>query len=146
VIVQGAHMGGDPENLDHLRQLLDAHPNLCLDTSATKWVTRELSLRVDQARRFFIDYADRLLFGTDLVPFKEPHPLHYASRYWTLQKLFETDYRGDSPIYDADACGPAHLNGLDLPDEVLRKIYHLNAERLLRIGGAGGQDPAPASG
>ena len=142
VIIQGAHMGGDPEHLDHLRQLLDAHPNLCLDTSATKWVTRELSLRVDEARQFFLDHQDRLLFGTDLVPRKEPHPLHYASRYWTLQKLLETDFRGDSPIYDPDACGPARLNGLDLPDDVLRKIYHLNAERLLGLGSERGLGPS----
>lgn len=137
IIVQGAHLGGDPEHLDHLSALLDAYPNLVLDISATKWVVRELSRQADAARRFFITYADRLLFGTDLVPRNDPHPLHYASRYWTLRTFLETDGRRPSPIHDPDGGGAVEMHGLDLPDDVLERLYHLNAERVLRIAGGG---------
>ena len=133
VVIQAAHLGGDPEHLDHLARLLADHPNLCLDVSATKWVVRELSRQAEAARRFIIDWADRLLFGTDLVPRKDPHPLHYASRYWTLHALFEGTGRRPSPIRDPDADGPVELVGLDLPDDVLRRLYHLNAARWLGI-------------
>lgn len=134
--VLGAHMGGDPEHLDHLRQLLDDYPNYCLDTSATKWVTRELGRQPEAARAFFIEYADRLLFGSDLVARKEPHPAHYSSRYWTMQRFFETDMQSDSPIHDPDADGPVCIVGLNLPDDVLERVYHRNAERILGIGAA----------
>src|SRR5262249_17818369 len=43
----GAHMGGDPEHPDHLEELLERFPNYYIDTSATKWVVREVSPRRD---------------------------------------------------------------------------------------------------
>ena len=45
-----AHMGGDPEHADHLEALLDRHPHLYLDTSATKWQVREVSAHRDAIR------------------------------------------------------------------------------------------------
>ena len=47
-----AHMGGFPEDLRFLDTLLEAHPNLHLDTSATKWMVRELGRQevVDHSR------------------------------------------------------------------------------------------------
>jgi hypothetical protein len=133
VVVQGAHLGGDPEHLDHLEQLLADYPNLCLDVSATKWMVRELSRQAEAARAFFIGHADRLLFGTDLVPQRDPHPRHYASRYWTLQALLEGAARRPSPIRDPDADGPVEIVGLDLPADVLERLYHLNAGRWLGL-------------
>ena len=43
-----AHMGGDPEHLDHLAELLERYPNLYLDTLATKWIVRELGKQPEQ--------------------------------------------------------------------------------------------------
>src|SRR5207248_4386124 len=63
----GAHLGGNPENLGRLQDLLDRFPNLTLDCSATRWVSREISARRDQAREFFIRNQDRILFGSDQV-------------------------------------------------------------------------------
>ncbi|HRI41291.1 MAG TPA: hypothetical protein PLW54_06390, partial [Bacteroidia bacterium] len=37
-----AHMGGWPEDLGFLDGMLARHPNLHIDTSATKWVVRAL--------------------------------------------------------------------------------------------------------
>jgi hypothetical protein len=119
-----AHMGGWPENLEFLTGMLERHPNLYLDTSATKWVVRELG-RQEPAivRAFFAKWRGRLLFGSDIVttddhlsPRKErpDHPKAnqaadpdaafdlYASRYWALRTMFETRYDGPSPIADPD--------------------------------------------
>lgn len=119
-----AHMAGSPEDLDFLDGLLSRHDNLHLDTSATKWMVRELS-KHEPARRveFFTRWKGRIFFGSDIVTTDEhlrprdptsTHPMSdladgpeaafdlYASRYWTLRTLFETAYDGPSPIADPD--------------------------------------------
>jgi len=130
VIFQGAHFAGDPEHLDHVAGLLDRYPNYCIDTSATKWMARELSRQRDRARQFAIEYADRIVFGSDLAVWRGVTQRHCASRYWVHQMLWETDYSGPSPICDPDAGGQAMIRGLNLPDYVLERMYHLNARRM----------------
>ncbi|MHA1679540.1 MAG: amidohydrolase family protein, partial [Promethearchaeota archaeon] len=56
------HMAGKPEDPTHLAELLDSHDNLYIDTSATKWVSRELSFHFDDALALFKSYPDRILF------------------------------------------------------------------------------------
>jgi hypothetical protein len=128
--VIGAHMGGNVENPAFLQVLLDKYPHLLLDSSATKWVVREIARQPDVVRDFVIRNQDRILFGSDLVVAESYDFDHYASRYWAHQMLWETPYRGESPIEDPDAENPPALAGLDLPAEVLRKLYCTNAARL----------------
>lgn len=135
----GAHMGGNPENLPRLQDMLDRYPNLVLDCSATRWVSREISLRRDAAREFFIRNQDRLLFGSDQVSGDDRHFDFLASRWWTHRKLWETAYIGPGPILDPDLPADQQpvLHGLALPDDVLQKLYHDNAQRFLgRVGAA----------
>ncbi|MBC23082.1 MAG: hypothetical protein CMJ32_04095 [Phycisphaerae bacterium] len=116
-----AHMGGWPENLEFLDQLLQSHSNLHLDTSATKWMVRELSR---QPRAELVDFLDRwqgrILFGSDnvvsndhlgtsgegTIAEKATDPTTafdlYASRYWALRSMFETELDIESPIQDPD--------------------------------------------
>ena len=57
----------------------------------------------------------------------------YASRYWALRRLWETDHDGESPIADPDLAmvDPDHhtemdaprLRGMSLPAEILRDFY-----------------------
>lgn len=119
-----AHMGGWPENLGFLSGLLDRHPKLILDTSATKWMIRELSKHDSAELGAFLDrYKGRILFGSDIVTSddhmqatesenpgfgdqlassdREAFDL-YASRYWALRTMYETGYRGESNIADPD--------------------------------------------
>lgn len=134
----GAHMGGWPENPDFLDGLLTRHPNLYLDTSATKWIVREIGGQ-DPARmrEFFERWNGRILFGSDIVTTDEhlgsekpevKHPMAdladspesafelYASRYLALRVLFETDYAGESPIADPDlAMLDGRADGMSAP-------------------------------
>lgn len=130
-VMIGAHMGGSVEELDRLQGLLDRYDNYVIDTSATKWIVREVARRPDAVRDFLIRNQDRVLFGSDIVVGKKHGFDHYASRYWAQQMMWESDYRGESPIEDPDADDPPRLAGLDLPDEVLIKMYRTNAQRVL---------------
>ena len=133
----GAHMGGNPENLGRLQDLLDRYPQLMLDCSATRWMVREVSARREAAREFFIRNQDRIMFGSDQVSGDDRGFEFLASRFWAHRKLWETAYIGQSPIADPDlsADGQPTLRGLALPDGVLQKLYHDNAIRFLaRIG------------
>lgn len=98
-----AHMAGDPEHLDHVQDLLDTYPNLYIDTSAAKWMIRELSKSPREFRDFCRRNPGRVLFGTDIVADPETMSFDlFASRYWSLRALLETDYHGPSPIVDPD--------------------------------------------
>jgi hypothetical protein len=128
-----AHMGGDPEHLDHLADLLTRYPNLYLDTSATKWIVRELGRQRGAARDFFRRWAHRICFGTDQVVLKESDPIRYTMRYWVHQMFWETDLVCESPIADPDSDGLPYLRGLDLPGDILEQIYWKTAERAFGI-------------
>lgn len=118
-----AHMGGWPEDLGFLDGMLSRHPNLHIDTSATKWVLRALGQHPrEQTVAFFTKWRGRILFGSDIVV-QEDHlrpqkqavsPMSdladsaesafdlYASRYWALRTMFETSGDQESPIADPD--------------------------------------------
>ncbi|HYT91645.1 MAG TPA: amidohydrolase family protein [Gemmataceae bacterium] len=132
-----AHMGGDPENPDHLEELLQCYPHLYFDTSATKWQVREVSRQRDGIRGVICRHPSRFLFGVDLATRHALVREHYVSRYWCQRTLWESTWEGPSPVADGDyqpAAGepplPA-LRGLGLPPDVLRQVYHENARRLL---------------
>lgn len=127
----GAHLAGNPEHLDFVADLLDKYPNYYVDTSATKWIVREISKKPDEARAFFGKYRKRILFGTDnfVMPDRDTHL--YNTRYWAHQTLWETDMQVQSPIHDDDFGGKPTIHGIDLPPDVLEDIYLKNACRLL---------------
>ena len=128
-----AHLGGDPEHLGHLDALLRAHRNLYLDTSATRWLVRELGRQTGATREFFARNSDRILFGTDQVVLESSEPERYTSRYWIHQVFWETDTVCPLPIDDPDATGQPVLSGVNLPADVLEKIYWKNPARLLGL-------------
>ena len=150
--VLAAHMGGWPENLPFLSDLLLRYPNLYLDCSATKWVVRELGRQEPSVvRAFFEQWQDRICFGTDIVASDEHLYAAeaktdkgtqasseadafdlYSSRFWALRTLLETSYDGPSPIEDRDSAAPSvRLRGIGLAPEVLHKIYRQNWIRFL---------------
>lgn len=59
----GAHVGCYAENLVWVGKLLDRCPNFYIDISVR---ISELCRQPYTVRRFFLQYADRILFGTDM--------------------------------------------------------------------------------
>ena len=117
----GAHVGCYAENLGWVANLLDKCPNFYVDFSAR---IGELGRQPYTARRFFIEYADRILFGSDFGPDLETYRLTY--------RFLESD--DEYFNYNADEYpkqGRWYVYGLSLPDDVLKKVYYENAEYAL---------------
>jgi predicted TIM-barrel fold metal-dependent hydrolase len=119
----GAHVGCYAENLEFVGGMLDECPNYFIDTSGR---LGELGRQPYSARRFFLKYADRILYGLD----EGIHPEGYRLSF----RFFETD----DEYFNYNAAeiplqGRWQVCGLYLPDEVLKKFYHDNAARLLRF-------------
>jgi hypothetical protein len=133
----GAHMGSDPEDPEHLEELLERYPHFYLDTSATKWQVREVSRHREGIAALVRRYPSRVLFGVDLATRHFLVREHYVSRYWCQRTLWESAWQGTSPVADADYLPAAgeplapQLRGLELPLDILRQVYHENARRLL---------------
>ena len=117
----GAHVGCYAENLEWVGQLLDRCPNFYVDISAR---IGELGRQPYTARRFFIQYADRILFGTDAGPDLDTYRLYY--RFLETDDEYFNYNTGDVP-----AQGRWHVHGLYLPDDVLDKVYCRNAEHVI---------------
>jgi predicted TIM-barrel fold metal-dependent hydrolase len=117
----GAHVGCYAENLGWVGALLDRCPNFHVDISAR---LGELGRQPYTARRFFLQYADRILFGSDMGP----DPEAYRVIYRFLETEDEYFNYNAAPI---PMQGRWQVHGLFLPDEVLEKVYFRNAERIL---------------
>jgi predicted TIM-barrel fold metal-dependent hydrolase len=134
----GVHFGNNPENIRYVAAVLDRFPNFNIDTAAR---VGEIG-RVEPAelRKFFIKYQDRILFGSDMVygsdnvdlgvPMPGKRTNDEAKKFFdTHWKFFETATRNmdhPSPIQ-----GNWKVNAINLPPQVLRKLYRENAERII---------------
>ncbi len=112
-----AHLGWYGNNLGRLGELLDEYPNVYTELGA---VVAELGRQPHTARQWLIDYQDRVLMGKDSW-----NPVEYHTYF----RVFET----------ADEFFPYYrkrhawwtMYGLNLPDEVLRKVYYKNALKII---------------
>lgn len=120
----GAHAGCYGENLGWVGRMLDECPNYAIDISAR---LGELGRQPYTARKFFIRYQDRILFGLDMGPHLHAYRLSY--------RFLETDDEYfNYNVSEVPGQGRWYVYGLYLPDEVLKKVYAGNAERLLNFG------------
>lgn len=117
----GAHVGCYGENLGWVGEMLDACPNYFIDISAR---LGELGRQPYSARRFFSQYQDRILFGSDMGPDLEAYRLSY--RFLETDDEYFNYNTGEIPQQ-----GRWHVNGLFLPDDVLEKVYNKNAEKVI---------------
>jgi predicted TIM-barrel fold metal-dependent hydrolase len=115
-----AHFGNNAEDLSTVGKWLDTYPNMYIDIDAR---ISELGRQPYSARRFIIKYQDRVMFGTDTTPDREAYRVYY--------RFLETD----DEYFD---CSKSHhlqgfwmIYGIFLPPEVLAKVYHKNAEKIL---------------
>lgn len=111
-----AHLGWMGNDLDKLGKHLDEFPNVMTEFGA---VIAELGRQPKTARDFFIKYQDRILFGKDSYNKEE---------FYTYFRVLESDDEYFNYFRKRHAFWKMY--GLNLPDEVLKKIYHENALKL----------------
>jgi len=134
------HFGNDPEDPDNVSRMLDRYPNFYIDTAARiPEMGRHDPVKM---RRFFEKYQDRILFGTDTGIGGSQEEMMYGSngelpptradevRFFTATwRYFETadkQFESPTPIQ-----GRWKIDGIGLPESILRKVYYENAVRLL---------------
>ena len=136
----GAHFGNAPEDPHFVGQMLDRYPNYYVETGAR--IPEIGRHAADEMRAFFVRYQDRILFGTDFQALAGGFVLgssgadvdglaevpRFFESHWTYFETDDTDFAHPTPIQ-----GEWTIDGIDLPNDVLHKIYHQNAERLFGI-------------
>jgi predicted TIM-barrel fold metal-dependent hydrolase len=111
-----AHLGWRGNDLARLGTMLDAMPNVSTEVGA---VLYDIGRQPRAAHDFFVKYQDRILFGKDSF---QPEEYPY---YW---RVFET--RDEYFDYYRNYHAFWKLYGIDLPDDVLKKLYFQNAIRI----------------
>ncbi len=112
------HFGSWPENLDFVEQTLKRFPNVMIETGAREG---ELGRQPRRTREIFLKYSDRIMFGTD----EGADEAMYRNYFRWLETNDEYFPYAQYPLQ-----GRWMIYGLGLPDEVLEKVYHRNAEEL----------------
>ena len=112
-----AHMGWFPNDLKRLGELLDEIPNMYVEIGA---VIAELGRQPRMAKKFFEKYQDRVLFGKDSYR-PEEYPTYFRvlesdDEYFPYYKRYHAFWK---------------MYGINLSDEILRKLYYENALKII---------------
>jgi predicted TIM-barrel fold metal-dependent hydrolase len=130
----GAHLGSLEWNVDEVAKRLDQFPNFNVDMAARIGHLQNQSVaNRDKVRKFMIKYQDRLLYGTDFDVNEKGNNIESVKenlrKNWKEQWIYLAT---DSTII-IEGLGKQQVKGLQLPREVVDKIYSKNAERLLKM-------------
>ncbi|MCA9164521.1 MAG: amidohydrolase [Planctomycetales bacterium] len=117
----GAHMANNSEDLAEVAEWLEKYPNLVVEPASR---IGELGRQPYTARKFFLKYADRILFGTD-----GPWPEQRIHLYWRFFETFDENFPYSEKEFPPQ--GFWNIYGISLPEDVLRKVYHENAARII---------------
>jgi uncharacterized protein len=112
-----AHFGYHANDLARMGKLLDRLPNVYTEVAA---ILAELGRQPRTAHDFFVKYQDRILFGKDSY---QPDEYPYYWRTFETRDEYFDYYRGYHAFWK--------LYGMDLPDDVLKKLYYKNALRIV---------------
>jgi predicted TIM-barrel fold metal-dependent hydrolase len=117
----GAHVASNAEDLAAVGAWLDKYPNLYVDIASR---IAELGRQPFTARKFFLKYQDRLVFGTD-----GPWPVERVRLYWRFLETEDEYFPYSEKEFPPQ--GFWNIYGVNLPDDVLRKVYAENAARII---------------
>jgi predicted TIM-barrel fold metal-dependent hydrolase len=115
------HVANWPENLDAVSGWLQKYPNVYVEFGARE---AELGRQPRRAAKFFTEFQDRILFGTDA----EPVPEMYANYFRWLETADEY-----FPYWSYPGQGRWMIYGMELSDAILKKVYHGNAEKVFSL-------------
>ena len=132
--VIGAHLGSLEYDVAEVARRLERYPNFAVDISAR--LGDLMYQDGERVREFFDRFADRILFGTDIVA-RTPHssltPSDRAQQIATLEDSYADHFR----YFNTDEVlthRGATTRGIHLSDEVLEKFYRANARQWYALG------------
>lgn len=115
------HVGSAAENLGFVSEQLDKYPNMYIDMAAR---LAELGRQPYTSRDFIIKYQDRFIFSTDIIVPNKYSDYQYYYRYLeTFDEYFDYSHTSGQ--------GRWKIYGINLPDDVLEKVYYKNAVKLV---------------
>jgi predicted TIM-barrel fold metal-dependent hydrolase len=112
-----AHFGWYANNLGALSNLMEEIPNMYVEIAA---IIAELGRQPRNARAFFEKYQDRILFGKDSWK-----PEEFPTYFRVLES--DDEYFPYHKKYHAFWA----MYGMDLSDEILKKVYYKNALKIV---------------
>ncbi|MFC1712489.1 amidohydrolase family protein [Candidatus Poribacteria bacterium] len=145
------HLGccTDKDSLDRFSELMETHPNLYADTSAT-FLFFAMMKEPSVFRDFILHHEDRVIFGTDmdLNSTIDPERLggFYNDAYDLSRKFFGSkgtylltdkqrkrrrEWVHETHRWERLESHHGDMPGLELPDSTLRKLFYANAKRIL---------------
>jgi hypothetical protein len=128
----GCHLGSLEWNVDELAKRLDKFPNMAVDLAARICHLQYQSAKDrNRVRDFCIKYQDRLLYGTDLSDAgtrnREEVAMEIHGTWIDDWKYFTSNDEMTSNKFRGK------FQGLQLPKEVVSKIYSKNAIRWYKL-------------
>jgi len=124
-----AHFFFLSDDLEAAGSFLETYPNIHLDLAPGVEMYHNFTASPGEARDFFLRYADRILYGTDIGAGDH---VTGPKRGWMVRHWLETGEEfevPDDPLMTPDD-RPA-LKGIALPAEALERIYAANFRRIV---------------
>ncbi len=126
--------------LPQARRILDAYPSIAFDLTPGVEGYALLSRERAAARQFFLDFQDRLIYGTDIgaLPLLDAAAgfdlEREAGQPWLVRSFLETDW--DIPFPNQigivkNGFPGERMGGISLPRPALEKVYRLNFEKMV---------------
>ncbi|MCX7597956.1 MAG: amidohydrolase, partial [Armatimonadetes bacterium] len=125
-------------DLPRAARFLEEHPTVHFDLAPGIEMLYNISRDPEAGREFFIRYADRIVFGTDI--WSGLTPAQAAARAGIIFRWLESDEEFRVPADADELLGPPEdgiIRGMALPDDVLARIYRDNMASLA------GAEPRP---
>ena len=129
----GAHLASIEWSVDELAKRLDRFPKMTVDLAGRIGNVQHQSLADrEKVRNFLIKYQDRILYATDGIVTEQD--TNYVRKTSELKATWMNHwiYLATDSSMVVPNLGGQKVKGLQLPREVIDKIYHKNAERFFK--------------
>jgi alpha-galactosidase len=125
----GVHLASLESDVGRIADFLRRYPNASVDLAARlPHLQLQASRDREKVRRFFIEFQDRILYGSDYARGDGQSDAEFAAEAhagWLADWGF---LAGDGELRSEEFDAP--FKGLALPREVIDKVYHGNARRV----------------
>jgi predicted TIM-barrel fold metal-dependent hydrolase len=130
----GLHLFSMEYDIAEVAKRLETYPNSLTDV-AERVVHLQLQAQDnwENVRDFCIEYQDKIMYGTDVIDDGNTPPEEIATRFEQLWKFhyqfFATNDTMEAPEFKGK------FKGLNLPEEVVEKIFYSNAKKTYHFEG-----------